>query len=178
MGNRGFAGPGNEQTMDALVASIGPLNEPGQCNEGFLRDDAILVVTVITDEEDSPGDAVPLPALDGSCEPVDADTNSTGSPAAWKEAIVDAKSGDATSAVVLALIGDCDAEGTCPGIALDVLNPAAPITGAEPAPRLREFATSFEYGTVGPVCAADYAPFFEEAVSVIESACEDFVPPG
>ena len=49
---------------------------------------------------------------------------------------------------------------------------------AEPAPRLREFTQSFGYGSVGPVCAADYAPFFEAAVSVIESACDDFIPQG
>ena len=177
IGNRGFNGPGDEQTMDALLASIGPLLGEGQCNEGFLRDDAILVITIISDEEDSPGDTVPAPALDGSCEPADADPNSSGDPASWRTAIIDAKNGDPKAAVVLGLLGDCDEGGSCPGIALDPLNPAAPITGAEPAPRLRELAMSFPFGSVGPVCAPDYAPFFEEAVSVIESACDDFVPP-
>jgi hypothetical protein len=33
-------------------------------------------------------------------------------------------------------------------------------------------------GVVGSVCEADYAPFFSSAVSVIQSACDDFVPPG
>src|SRR5690606_5187474 len=56
MGSRGFAGPGDEQTMSSMLAAVGPLVAPGQCNEGFLRDDAILVVTIITDEEDDPSD--------------------------------------------------------------------------------------------------------------------------
>ena len=89
-----------------------------------------------------------------------------------------AKNGDAEAAVVLSLLGDCDIGGSCEGIVLDPLNPAAPITGAEPAPRIRQFTESFTYGSVGPVCSADYAPFFLEAVSVIDSACDDFVPPG
>ena len=151
---------------------------PDGCNTGFLRDDAILVVTIITDEEDSPSDSVVIPALDGSCEPADADPNSAGDPTSWADAIISAKNGDAEAAVVLSLLGDCDIGGSCEGIVLDPLNPAAPITGAEPAPRIRQFTESFTYGSVGPVCSADYAPFFLEAVSVIDSACDDFVPPG
>jgi hypothetical protein len=175
MGSRGFAGPGDEQTMSSLLASVGPLVAPGQCNEGFLRDDAILVVTIISDEEDSPSDIVPVPPLDGSCVPADADPNSTGDPAGWKAGLVASKGANEDAIVVLSLIGDCDVGGSCPGIAQDMLGG---YTGAEPAPRIREFTQSFGYGSVGPVCAPDYAPFFEEAVSVIESACDEFVPQG
>lgn len=178
MGARGFAGPGDEQTMDALVAAIGPLNADGGCNSGFLRDDAILVVTIITDEEDSPSDTVAIPPLDGSCAPADADPNSSGNPDTWVAAVVAAKAGNEAAAVVLSLLGDCDLGGSCQGIVLDTANPAAPVTGAEPAPRIRQFTESFGFGSVGPVCAADYTPFFLDAVSVIESACDDFVPPG
>jgi hypothetical protein len=35
----------------------------------------------------------------------------------------------------------------------------------------------FTYGFVGPVCQP-YGPFFEEAIGVIKSACDEFVPPG
>jgi len=175
IGSRGFAGPGDEQTMSSLLASVGPLVAPGQCNEGFLRDDAILVITIITDEEDSPGDASAAPPLDGSCVPADADPNSTGTPEGWKVGLVAAKGGNEDAIVVLSLIGDCDAGGSCPGIALE---PTGGYSGAEPAPRIREFTQSFGYGSVGPVCAPDYTPFFEQAVSVIESACDEFVPQG
>lgn len=179
MASRGFMGPGDEQTMDALLAGVGPLTAPGACNDGFMRDDAILVVTIITDEEDSPLDGNPLPPLDGSCASADSDPNSAGDPVAWHDELVALKGGDEDAVVVLSLIGDCDIGGSCPGIATDdPSDPLAPVTGAEPAPRLREFTQSFGYGSVGPVCAADYAPFFEAAVSVIESACDDFIPQG
>jgi hypothetical protein len=178
MGARGYDGDPNEQTMNAMVAALGPLSAPGECNEGFLRDDAVLVVTIISDEEDSPGDAVAMPSLDGACEPVDDDPNSSGDPTAWHDAVIAAKNGDTDAMVVLALIGDCDAGGSCPGIAFDPFDPAAAVTGAEPAPRIRQFATSFGYGSVGPVCAADYSGFFADAVSVIASACDEFEPPG
>jgi hypothetical protein len=178
MGARGFDGDPNERTMDSLTAAIGPLLAPGGCNEGFLRDDAVLVVTIITDEEDSPGDSQQDPSLDGSCEPVDSDPNSNGDPGAWHDAVIAAKNGDADAMVVLALTGDCDAGGDCPGIAFDPFDDDSPVTGAEPAPRVREFASSFGFGSVGPVCAADYSGFFSDAVSVIASACDGFVPPG
>lgn len=178
MANRGFEGPGDEQTMDSLLASIGPLAEPGQCNEGFLREDAVLVITIISDEEDDPGDGSASPPLDGSCEAADSDPNSVGDPAAWLDAVIAAKNGDDAAVVVLGLLGDCDVGGSCPGIAVDLFDPNVPITGAEPAPRLRQFVESFTYGSVGPVCAADYAPFFEQAVSQIATACDEFVPPG
>ncbi|MCH9683891.1 MAG: hypothetical protein K0V04_20835 [Deltaproteobacteria bacterium] len=178
MGSRGFQGPGDEQTMDSLTTALGPLTDVGQCNEGFLRDDAILVVTIISDEEDSPLDNSAAPPLDGTCSPADSDPNSAGDPAVWRDQVVAAKSGDQDAVVVLSLIGDCDVGGNCPGIELeDPLDPLGPVSGAEPAPRLREFTQSFGFGSVGPVCADDYAPFFEQAVSVIESACDDFVPP-
>lgn len=177
--SRGSDGPGNEQTMDSMLASIGPLTGPGQCNEGFLRDDAVLVITIISDEEDSGADGTQNPPLDGSCSPADSDPNSQGDPQAWIDAVVAAKSGDPNAVVVLSLVGDCDAGGTCPGIALgNPLDPLGSVTGAEPAPRLRAFTIGFQYGSIGPVCAPDYAPFFEDAVSVIASACDDFVPPG
>ena len=178
IGDRGFAGSGNERTMDSLLQSVTALSDPGQCNDGFLRDDAILVVTVITDEEDSGADVNASPALDGSCEPADSDPNSAGAPNAWHDALVAAKAGDPAAVVVLSLLGDCDVGGGCPGIAMDPFDPTGPITGAEPAPRLRAFTQSFEHGSVGPICAPDYAPFFANAVSVIDSACSEFEPPG
>lgn len=177
MAARGQNGPSNEQTMDALLAGIGTLNGPGQCNEGFVRDDAVLVVTIITDEEDDSGDVNPAPLWDGTCEPADSDTNSQGNPQSWFDQIVQIKYGDANAAVVLSLIGDCDQGGMCAGIVFDPNNPTA-STGAEPAPRLRQFTNMWPFGSTGPVCADDYAPFFEDAVSVISSACDDFMPPG
>jgi len=140
----GAGGDGNERPMEALTEAIGPQQGMGACNEGFLRDDAILVVTFITDEEDG---------------------GSMGDPNTWKQAVIDAKNGDETAVVVLGLVGDSDvAGGTC--------------TSGQPAPKLRQFADSFTQGQWGSVCAPDYTPFFQQAVSVIDAACDNFTPPG
>ena len=141
----GTGGDGLERPMDATLDAIGVQSEGGGCNEGFLRDDAILVVTIISDEDD-----------------VD---QSMGNPASWKQALVDAKGGNEEAVVVLGLVGDGGAMGgQCPG---DV-----------DAPALRSFTESFPYGVVGSVCAPDYSPFFVQAVSVIDTACDEFVPVG
>ncbi|MCB9568848.1 MAG: hypothetical protein H6710_16805 [Myxococcales bacterium] len=47
----GTAGHPSERPMDGMVEAVSPaLEGPGGCNEGFLRDDAILVVTFISDD--------------------------------------------------------------------------------------------------------------------------------
>jgi SAM-dependent methyltransferase len=143
-----------EQPMDAMTSALAVTGPSGECNAGFLRDDAILVVTFITDENDDP-------------------TDSTGSPIGWHAAIADAKHGDDTAVVVLGLFGDNDQpDGICEPLSFDF------STGAEPAPRLREFVDGWgERGLVGSVCAPDYAPFFASTVDSIGKACDDFVPP-
>lgn len=67
---------------EALVAAVSPtLNGPEGCNAGFLRPDALLVVTLITDVEDQ---------------------KSWTKPADWYDAVVAAK-GDPASVVMLAI---------------------------------------------------------------------------
>jgi len=47
----GTAGNASERPMDGMVEAVSPaLLAPGACNEGFLRDEAILVVTFISDD--------------------------------------------------------------------------------------------------------------------------------
>jgi hypothetical protein len=152
-GNVGTFGNGAEEPMTAMVEATGPvLGAMGACNEGFLRDDAILVVTVITDEEDL--------------------MKSPGSPPTWFQALVDAKGGNTEAIVVLGLIGDNDLPNAqCPPFDGDV--------GAEPSPNLRAFIEMFgDRGIVGSVCAPNYGPFFVDTVSVIDVACDEFEPIG
>ncbi|MFZ6179176.1 hypothetical protein [Nannocystis pusilla] len=142
----GTNGDGSERPMEAMVAATGQLTNAGACNDGFLRKDALLVVTFITDEED--------------------DEESNGNPVGWNASLVAAKYGLEKNIVVLGLIGDPD-------------QPNPVCTGqAEASPRLREFAESFTYGSWGSICSPDYAPFFDAAVSVIDTACQTFEPPG
>ncbi|MFO0636504.1 MAG: hypothetical protein U0168_27050 [Nannocystaceae bacterium] len=161
----GVGGDGDEQPMQSLIAALTPPNiDAGECNEGFLRDDALLVIVLITDEEDD------HETMDESCgnEP---GMGSQGDPEDWFDAIVAVKGGIETNIVVLSLVGP--SVDPCP--ALDKCNGG--VDGAEAAPRLVDFTWMFTHGHVGPVCG-QYDGFFEEAVQDIVDACEDFVPPG
>ncbi|MFO0632666.1 MAG: DUF11 domain-containing protein [Nannocystaceae bacterium] len=85
----GVDGNSEERTADALVAAVAGDGAAGTCNAGFLRDDAILVITIITDE---------------------ADVDSEGTPALWYDAVVSAKNGDPAAVVVLGLLPDADTD--------------------------------------------------------------------
>ena len=138
-----------ERPMQAMVAAVAPNGLSAECNLGFIRQDAILVVTVITDEDDNEGDG------------------SLGNVEGWRASLIAAKKGDETALAVLGLIGDTDKP-----------NPMCGNEEAESSPRLRQFIESFgERGVVGSVCAPSYKTFFQQAVGIIDSTCESFVPP-
>ena len=148
----GDGGCGVESPLESAKRALdGHLNE----NSGFLRQNSVLAVIFITDEDDS--------ANDGSKGTVDG----------WKASLIAAKKGDETALVVLGLFGDGDKpDGICPPFDPDN------STGAEPSPRLRQFVDSFgERGVAGSVCADSYKDFFMEAVGIIDSTCDGFVPP-
>jgi hypothetical protein len=150
-----YAGNNPEQTMLALTTALQPpLISPGGCNDGFLRDDAILVVTFISDEED--------------------DTESPGNPALWHDTLLDLKQGNETAIVVLGLLGDTSLPNAiCPPDSVPGSN------GGEYSPRLIEYVESWgERGLWGSVCSPNYGPFFEQAVALIDSACDEYEPVG
>ncbi len=156
----GTYGSGDERPMQAAAASVSPAqNGKGGCDEGFLRDDAILVLTFITDEEDDH----------------DMGKGSPGDPMDWYDAVVAAKQGNEGAVVVLGLVGDSNLPG---GICPPGVDPNKNGNGAEDAPRLQQFTQLFSHGVVGSVCAPDFTPFFTAAVGVIDAACDDFDPPG
>lgn len=164
----GVSGDGDERPMEALLTALRPpLTDPGGCNEGFVRDDALLVVVIITDEEDdheteaTACDQTPLPG-------------SPGDPDSWFQDLVEVKGGEEDKIVVVSLVGPDAAAGTmCP--ALDKCNGG--VVGAEVAPRILELTRMFTYGFIGPVCE-DYGPIFQESIAVIKTACDDFGPVG
>lgn len=126
-----------ERPAESIIAAIDSSATDG-CNDGFLRDDAILVVTFITDEPD---------------------VASAGGPQQWYDAIVDLKNGDASSAVMLGVFGD----DTCGDVGT----------------RLPAFVDLWGgQGLRGSICAPDYSGFFAQAVELVASTCDDFVPPG
>ncbi len=141
----GTAGDGQEQPIGALLSALSDFHNEGDgCNAGFLRDDAVLVVTIITDEEDR---------------------QSGGGPEEWRQAVLDAKGGNEDAVVLLGLIPEKDdsERGFSQGAALN-----------DSAPRLRPFIESFRFGSVGSIDSQDYTPFFEAAVTGIETSCREF----
>ena len=44
--------------------------------------------------------------------------------------------------------------------------------------RLRLWADMMPHASTQSICAEDYVPFFEDALSTILDLCESFVPPG
>ncbi|MGH1342789.1 MAG: VCBS repeat-containing protein [Nannocystales bacterium] len=128
----GTAGPGTEESLDRMIDALGDEGtSAGECNAGFLRDDAILVVTLITDEDNAEG-------VNG---------------ATAIEAVVDAKGGDQEAIVALGVISQ--------------------------SVSLEQFVNHFgDNALLGDIRAESYAPFFEEAVSIIDRVCDDFIPEG
>ena len=68
------------------AAHIGPVTVQMQNFRGFLRDDAILVITVISDDPPSSGDSAATDVMP------------------WVDAVLDAKNGDPGAVVVLGLV--------------------------------------------------------------------------
>lgn len=154
----GTSGASIERPMDAMVNVVSKIHGgPGDCNEGYLRDDALLVIVLITDEWDGPEDPEP--------------DSSSGTPQEWYDAVVAAKLGIAENAVALGLI-NWDDPGGGPV-------PCSPSTPPYDGVHIREFVSLFGVnGFLGGVCEPDYGPVFASAVAVIEDACNNFTPPG
>ena len=132
--------------MNGMTEALSPaLNAPGGCNAGFLRDDAILVVTFISD---------------------DPNYEDEGTPQEWYDAVLASKQGNKDAIVVAGLIPLPDMG--CPAGNGDIK-----------AAHWAEFITLWgERGIAGPICDKDYAPFFAQAVGIIDEACDNFMPPG
>jgi hypothetical protein len=149
----GTSGNGIERPMDAMTAVLNKIHGGvGQCNEGYLRDDALLVLVIITDEYDGAGD------IEGA--------NSAGDPMTWYNTVVAAKLGIPENAVALGLLNYNG--GPCPpaNIVYDGVN-------------IANFVNMFGVnGFLGGICEPDYGPVFAEAVGIIEDACHNFQPPG
>lgn len=160
-GKPGTSGSGDEKPMDALVAAVSKKLDTPACNAGFLRRQALLVVTIITDEEDDRADA------QGA-------TGSKGDPKDWYKAVVAAKGGDPKNVVVLGLVGTKD-DNECDPLLKPEEN--LDVEGAQISERLVKFVKMFKKrGVVGDVCAKNYGDFFRKAVSVIDLACEEKPP--
>lgn len=145
----GIGGADDERMARALLNAVQPeRNAPGGCNAGFARPDSLLVVVLISDEDD----------VEDGCDPstgVCLSVGSGGTPDDWVAELLTSRP-NRDDIVVLSLIGRT----------LD--NPC----GAQVSSRLLGFARRFgDNGFVGDVCAASYDGFFADALPLIERAC-------
>ena len=87
-------------------------------------------------------------------------------------AVIEAKGGIEENAVVMSLInytaGDDEDPSPCP-----------PLDAYSDGQHIKAFTQMFEAnGFVGGICQVDYGPTFMDAVGVINTACQNFIPPG
>ena len=161
----GIVGDTWERPMQSMLTVIGgAFTENGGCNDGFLRDDSLLVVVVITDEADGPGDP------EGSQVPTQ---TSAGTPETWFEDLVSARGDIETNIVVLSL--NMFFDGPCP----PVVDGAGHVEGGVfDGTNIHEFTQMFTHGFAGGICKPSYAEYFAQAVDVVAVACEQFEPQG
>ncbi|MBS2018069.1 MAG: VWA domain-containing protein [Deltaproteobacteria bacterium] len=151
----GAGGDSDETPMKNLLGALDPKNlGAGGCNAGFLRPDALLVLVMITDEDDVRDADCDSFTGGGTC-------GSPGTPDAWAAAVVKAKGGHPENVMVLSLlsrkIGVCSNTVTV---------------------NLSSFTKRFApNGFVGDVCDASYDKFFGDALPLLDKACVSFVPP-
>jgi hypothetical protein len=153
----GADGSPNERPMDMLIASLSDDNlVPGGFHDGFLRESALLMVVLVTNEEDE---------LE-----IDTSWGSAGDPPDWVAAVASRKGGWEHDVVVLSLLG-LDKPNACPDFQWDGTE------GAQVSPRLAEFTQAFPQGAVGDICAQEYATFMLGVVPGVVAACANYTPP-
>jgi hypothetical protein len=139
-------GYGGKSSMAwALVDALTP-GKTGECNAGFLRDDALLFVSFIARSTDS---------------------GSPGTPEDWAQAVIDAKHGDAGAAVMfsigpLSALGKPDFEACSAGKYFSL--------------KICDLLEHFPYRMVADEAIPDYAVAFEQATELVFEACSAFVP--
>jgi hypothetical protein len=134
---------------DALIAALAPkINAEGGCNAGFLREDALLVVALISDVYDQA---------------------STSWPYQQHDAIIAAKK-DPNAVVMLGIIPQPLEDGAqeIPGCVYD----SDPIN----KDKISDLIDRFPNRAYGDICVASYVPFLDQAAGLIGEACGKFVP--
>jgi len=170
MAERGTTGSGTEMPFAAFWQALHPdfQSAPGGPNEGFYRktENSLLVVVVITDEDDCSiqnGGTMSLSLLEGSdCN----EETSTGLfPPEEMKVFLDGLTGGEGRYVVVGIGGE-DAGGC-----------SSSFGDAAEARRLKELVELCgDYGVFGNICDGDLSTSLQEALDVMEIACDDMPP--
>ena len=152
----GTDGSSDERPIERTLEALSPAFVDGGPNDGFLRDDSLLVIVIMTDEEDDFEKAT--------------NWGSDGDPPQWIDDVAALKGGIEKDVIVLSFIG-LDPPNECPPHQWDGM------TGAELSPRLQEFTEGFPAGAVHDLCSSDYFTFLNGVVPGISGSCMNFSPP-
>lgn len=140
----GYSNIGGAHAEWSMVAALEPaINHQGGCNEGFLRDDALLVIVFFWRNFD--------------------DWAYLGDPHNWAEKVIAAKGGDPGKVAVIGLITDRTAEAptVCPG----------PSDGSYSSYAEKFLYFFIEHYIHGSLCAADYRPYFDAGLALVMDLC-------
>jgi hypothetical protein len=138
----------NAHVWNAMRAAGEDTNAPGACNAGFMRDDALLVLVLLSEEDDVHGPGTPA------------------DPEFWASYFADRKGGHLENVVALPIVRGV------PG------SFCADATEASDGERFMAFAEELgDNGLAGDACAAEYGQFFTDATQVVARACDAFVRP-
>lgn len=149
MAQVGSCGHWIEQPVTATIAALDPVKaQPGGCNEGFLREDAILVLVIVTDD----------PPYTFDLDDAHPDTDTTG----WYDAVIAAKGGDPEAVVVIGFVPWGDVS----------------CTGGQSPNLIGFVESFGDQGVLASICSPDFGPVFAQTVETIETTCDAFVPPG
>jgi hypothetical protein len=170
MAVRGTSGSGTEMPFAAFWQALhwDWQSAPGGPNEGFYRqtENSLLVVVVITDEDDCSiqnGGTMTLTLTGGSdCD----EATSTGLfPPEEMKVFLDTLTGGEGRYVVVGIGGE--GTGGC----------SSSFGDAAEARRLKELVDLCgEYGVFGDICAGDLSTSLQEALDVMEIACDEMPP--
>jgi hypothetical protein len=149
MAQVGTSGSPIEQPVTALIASFDPSKTgSGDCNDDFLRDDAILVVVIVTDD----------PPYNFDMDDAHPATNTTN----WYSDVIAAKNDDPEALVVIGFIPWMNVS----------------CTGAESPNLIAFIDSFGEHGVKASICEPDFGPVFASTIETIVTTCENFDPPG
>jgi hypothetical protein len=153
-----------ESPLEAMRAAlVDRVNDQEAYNAGFLRADALLVVVIISDEDDQSVWMVPE-----MWNPLDPFALGPAAPVVdyWDQ-LVELKGGEPSRIVTMAIAppenDDCGGTSEDPdGVA---------------SPRIHEFLGYSEPNAYWTnICENDYTSALQEALDVIEASCDEFVP--
>jgi hypothetical protein len=164
----GTDGSAHEEPMAAAVAALTTQSEPGMPNEGFLREDSLLFIVFVTDEDDCSG----ISGVDESEPGIECllREDELSSITDTHDALLELRGGDVNRISVAVIAGFPLDETWQPGDPVDQLRALRQVDDGEPlptcetataracaAPRLAELVYSFgNNGILESVCRADW----------------------